>query len=156
MTRNFALIQLAYFSSVVAHPPPFEIERILSTSRENNRRRGITGMLVFDGHNFLQILEGAKDPILRLFDVIKEDRRHTGVIEILQQPVAQRDFPDWPMAFRDLSTGGMDYPDGFNEFLKEHFDMSSLQPSAAIELLSLFKKRGEAEATASNYWAYSI
>ncbi len=50
----------------------------------------------------------------------------------------------------------MDYPDGFNEFLKEHFDMSALQPSAAIELLSLFKKRGEAEASASTYWAYSI
>lgn len=78
----------------------------MSTSRENNRRRGITGMLLFDGHSFLQILEGAKDPVLRLFGVIKEDRRHTEVIEILQQPVAQRDSPDWTMAFRDLSTGG--------------------------------------------------
>jgi Sensors of blue-light using FAD len=142
-----AMIQLAYFSSISAHLSPIDIERILMTSRENNRQRGITGMLLFDRCNYLQLLEGIRDTVLSLFDVIKEDCRHAGVVKIMQQPIVDRDFPDWAMEFRDLSRVGRDYPAGFREFLEEHFDLGALHPAGAAQLFGLFKKRSDTVAT---------
>lgn len=135
------MIQLVYFSSVSAHLSPIDIERILTASRENNRRRGITGMLLSDRRNYLQLLEGITDSVLSLFDVIKNDSRHAAIVKILQQPIVERDFPDCAMEFRDLSRVGRDYPAGFGEFLEEHFDLGALQPAGAAQLFGLFKRR---------------
>jgi hypothetical protein len=142
-----AMIQLVYFSSVSAHLSPIDIERILMTSRENNRQRGITGMLLFDRRNYLQLLEGLTDPVLSLFAVIKEDCRHAGIVKILQQPIVDRDFPDCAMEFRDLSPVGRDYPAGFREFLEEHFDFGALQPAGAAQLFALFTRRSDTVGT---------
>jgi CBS domain-containing protein len=119
------------------------------TSRENNRQRGITGMLLFDRRNYLQLLEGVTDPVLSLFAVIKQDCRHAGIVKILQQPIVDRDFPDCAMEFRDLSPVGRDYPAGFGEFLEEHFDLGTLQPTGAAQLFGLFKKRSDTVAWSS-------
>jgi hypothetical protein len=132
------MIQLAYFSSVRPHWSQGGTERILITSRENNRRRGLTGMLIYYKHNYLQILEGLHDPVLALYDVIESDRRHTGVIEILRQSITQRDFPNYSMSFCNLSTVENDL-DGYCEFLREHFDLGSLRPSGTIKLFRLLK-----------------
>jgi hypothetical protein len=51
------VIQLVYFSSVSAHSSTIDIERILMTSRESNLQRGITSVLLFDGRNYLHLLE---------------------------------------------------------------------------------------------------
>jgi hypothetical protein len=137
------MIQLGYFSSASSDSSAADIEQILMTSRENNRRYGITGLLLYDKGNYLQIIEGLRAPVLTLFDAIKRDHRHTGVIDILQQPIAERQFPDWAMGFHDLSKVRPDF-DGYVEFLIEHFDLGSLKPAGAVQLLGLFGNRNDA------------
>jgi len=48
--------QLAYISTIGLHMREQDIEDILQVSRSNNRRDGITGLLVADGVRFLQVL----------------------------------------------------------------------------------------------------
>jgi hypothetical protein len=141
------MIHLVYFSSVSAHSSTIDIERILMTSRESNLQRGITSVLLSDRRNYLHLLEGVSDPVLSLFGVIKEDRRHTGVVKILEQPIVDRDFPDCAMEFYDLSPVGRNYPAGFGEFLEEHFDFGALQPAGAAQLFALFTRRSDTVGT---------
>ena len=120
------LIQLSYFSSVSPHWAPFATDAILQVSRKNNMQRQITGILLFDKGQYLQVLEGDPASVLPLFDVIKLDRRHAGVTEIFRQPIAQRDFAGWWMRFQELSQVGPDV-EGYTEFLRRHFDIGSIR-----------------------------
>lgn len=50
------MINLIYTSSAVELFREDELVELLKTSRDNNRRRGITGMLLYNDGNFLQVL----------------------------------------------------------------------------------------------------
>ena len=54
------MIQIAYVSSTRELLSAEDIAQILSKSRENNGRRGITGMLLYKGGDVLQVLEGKR------------------------------------------------------------------------------------------------
>jgi hypothetical protein len=43
----------------------------LEQSRENNLRLDVTGMLLYKGGNFMQMLEGEKDAVLGLYEAKK-------------------------------------------------------------------------------------
>jgi len=135
-----SLIQISYFSSASSQWTPFDTGAVLQVSRRNNALRQITGLLLFDKGQYLQVLEGEPKSVLPLFEVIKLDHRHTGVTEIFRQPIAQRDFAGWSMAYQDLSKVGPEVP-GYTEFLREHFDIGSIDASATKSLLRLFRRR---------------
>ena len=75
------------------------IKQILVTARRNNARRGITGNLLFSDGCFAQVLEGPTEAIESVFERIQIDSRHDDVTVLEAGPIAQRDFPDWAMAF---------------------------------------------------------
>lgn len=76
-----------------------EVRDILAVSRANNARDGVTGGLLFNQGCFAQVLEGPLDAVEAAFERIQCDPRHGEVIVLQSGPVAQRDFPDWSMAF---------------------------------------------------------
>jgi len=92
-------LQLGYVSIAQPDLLPAENRQILETSRRNNIEAGITGILLFDGAKFLQILEGPEEAVLNTFETISQDERHHGVTRILSRYVPERDFPDWRMGF---------------------------------------------------------
>jgi hypothetical protein len=70
------MIRLGYFSSVApGRPSTGDRAPILATSRRNNVRVGVTGMLLFHKDNYLQILEGPRASVLRLFATVEADPR---------------------------------------------------------------------------------
>ena len=81
------------------------IESILTTSRENNRRAGISGALLFSNGCFAQVLEGDPDAVDEAFERIQCDERHTDVTVLQSGPIAERDFPSWSMAFAGGDAG---------------------------------------------------
>ena len=74
-----------------------DLEDIHRTAREVNALEGITGLLVFNGTHFLQIIEGAEDAIDELVEKLRRDPRHTGFEVRDRQRVDARSFPDWSM-----------------------------------------------------------
>ena len=133
------MIQLAYFSSAAPRLTGDDIAQILLKSRENNTRRAITGMLLYKGGNVLQVLEGDREQVHGLFEIIQRDPRHRGIIRMYEKPIAVRDFPEWTMGFHDLEAEVATHLKGFSEILRPDFDMRSIKPSDAEKLFAVFK-----------------
>ena len=74
-----------------------DLEAIHRTAREKNALDGITGLLVFNGTHFLQIVEGAEDAIEDLVERLRKDPRHNGFEIRDRRKVDARSFPDWSM-----------------------------------------------------------
>lgn len=91
--------QLLYASEPAADLPPTAIEKLLSQARANNQKNGITGFLMFDGENFVQLIEGREAAIDRLFARIRLDRRHKHVQALIKQNASGPVFSNWAMAY---------------------------------------------------------
>ncbi|QZP08646.1 BLUF domain-containing protein [Caenibius sp. WL] len=74
-----------------------DIAAILAASQRNNALRDITGFLLYNGRNFLQLIEGPAASLLALMRDLHADRRHSGIVRLEDIPIAERDCADWIM-----------------------------------------------------------
>lgn len=74
-----------------------EVDDILASSARNNPERAITGLLLYNGRNFLQVLEGEEASLLTLMSRIAHDPRHSGISMLGRKDIAERTCPDWAM-----------------------------------------------------------
>ncbi len=93
------ICQLVYVSSAVREFSEQELADLLIQTRIKNAGSGVTGMLVYAGGNFMQVLEGPRLEVRQTFTRIRRDPRHTGVMVLLDVEVFDRYFPQWSMAF---------------------------------------------------------
>ena len=80
-----------------------EVGGILDACARNNAAQEITGLLLYNGRNFLQLLEGKAETLDQLMSTIEADRRHAGVLIMHKGEVEQRDCPDWAMKLISIS-----------------------------------------------------
>jgi hypothetical protein len=135
-----ALIHLIYTSSLCRGVAEDEVARILDSSARHNSAGGITGMLLYDDGNFLQVLEGAPDAVHETYQRILRDVRHHQTYLLLEEPIAARDFPDWSMGFRNLNAvAEKDLPEQARHF-KFDFGGAAIRgrPGDALDLLRQF------------------
>lgn len=99
------LVQVVYISSATKAFEPSELDRLLEGARRRNERSGVTGVLLHDDYSFLQVLEGTPEAVRRTVERIKRDPRHGGMTVVQDQPITERDFSDWSMAYdrRDIT-----------------------------------------------------
>ncbi|MGD0719923.1 MAG: BLUF domain-containing protein [Roseiarcus sp.] len=64
-----------------------------------NRRRHITGALIYDDRWFAQTLEGELEAVQETFGLIAGDPRHANVTIMGTTAVSERLFGDWSMGF---------------------------------------------------------
>ncbi|USI72074.1 BLUF domain-containing protein [Sphingomonas morindae] len=98
------MIRLTYISTARRGIEPAEIEAILAASRRNNRRDGITGMLLFDGLRFLQALEGPPGAVVEAYARIRADARHRACVQLHSDTIASRAFGAWDMAWQAIGS----------------------------------------------------
>ena len=91
------LTSLTYTSRARLDLQTTDLEDIHRIAREQNALDGITGLLVFNGTHFLQIIEGSEFAIEELVERLRRDPRHTGFEIRDRQKVDARSFPDWSM-----------------------------------------------------------
>jgi hypothetical protein len=82
-----------------------DLNDIHQTARHLNALDGVTGLLLFDGSRFLQIIEGSETAIDNLVERLRMDRRHSAFEIRDQRPVERRSFPDWSMELLRVSAG---------------------------------------------------
>lgn len=103
------LIRLLYTSAGTRGFTADELEELARTSAERNKGRGISGVLVYSGGRFMQVLEGEADVVKALFARIERDDRHGEVFVIYEEPIEERLFGEWSMRLCNLETeGGME------------------------------------------------
>ena len=101
------LYRLVYTSYRKTSCTDEEVEAILDSCKRNNPNRDITGVLMHSEKRFLQYLEGDKDELQELYDIIKADPRHGGANQRDFSPIESRIFPSWHMGYKDLSANNL-------------------------------------------------
>ena len=97
------IVRLLYASRSTKHVTSEMIESILEQSRKHNPGLGLTGILCQSGDIFLQVLEGGRTAVNRLYNEIVRDNRHKDVVVLHYEEVAERRFPGWTMGQVNLA-----------------------------------------------------
>lgn len=100
------MIRFSYISTARKEVDEGGVADILAASRRNNAAAGITGLLLYDGKRFLQLLEGELGAVLDTYKRIRHDDRHRACVELSRQEVAGRAFGKWDMAWQRVGDGG--------------------------------------------------
>jgi len=79
------------------------LAEILGASDRNNRRDGLTGVLMRHGGRFMQAIEGRRADVDRLMDRLRADSRHRNIRLISDQDVPERLFRQWPMTLVEMT-----------------------------------------------------
>ena len=111
------LCELIYVSAASAPFSQAALRGLLTRARTNNRRLGVTGMLLHADGSFVQVLEGEGRVVDSLYDAISRDRRHCRVVRIFRTAVAERSFDQWTMGFVEADPEQRKALLGFNHFL---------------------------------------
>jgi len=105
-----ALHRLIYYSTFSTTFPTepeqqdAEIAIIVRVSILNNSQSGLTGLLLAHQNWFLQVLEGPADRLMTCYGVIVSDSRHKDPTLMGVGPIPKRNFYNWDMCSRRLST----------------------------------------------------
>ena len=86
-----------------------QIEAILEEAVAHNSEVGITGELIYRNGIFLQLLEGRKSDVEQLLGkILMDSNRHENMKVLFKQPMVERLFPDWSMAYVKLDNAALD------------------------------------------------
>ena len=119
------MFRLIYVSTAVRLLNKDELVEILNVSREKNARLNITGLLLYKDGNFMQLLEGRKEDVLALYDVIVRatdtDWQLPGRQQLLRQSCQFGDGPSRRLdrLFRFRFTFIDDTREGFSQTLND-------------------------------------
>ncbi len=135
------MISLIYVSTSRDLMKEQELLGILKKSRENNDKYDLTGLLLYKGGNFMQVLEGDEEKVEALYETIRKDPRHKDVTVISREQIQERQFSKWEMAFRNLDSSDIQNEPGYSEFLHDEFtaDIYHENPSRAYIMLLTFR-----------------
>lgn len=86
------MYQLVYSSITNKNFDKQSIANLLLSSQAFNLEHGVTGCILFNGKEIIQILEGEEKDVKGLYGKIAIDARHKHITELYQQPVPGRCF----------------------------------------------------------------
>ncbi|WP_347924492.1 BLUF domain-containing protein [Pontimicrobium sp. SW4] len=90
---------LCYVSSAKNLLSNLDIEHLFRVNKRNNTELNISGILVYNHGNFLQILEGDEQMVNMIFKKISQDQRHTNIIKLIDTTIEERIFVDYVSGF---------------------------------------------------------
>ena len=135
------LDSLVYVSSAVRLLSLGEITYLLKRARERNSEYGITGVLLYDGGNFMQYLEGPEASLDVIYRIIQADGQHTGIILLSREAIEERQFGDWSMGFQTSEFEGYVGSPGERRLIDTILELPRDNPSSARILLNGFWER---------------
>jgi len=136
------MIQISYISKATKSMTQEDLEEILGSSRENNARLGITGMLLYGNKTFVQILEGEEHLVNALVNKIKQDRRHSDFHVLRKKNIERREYADWSMGFKRVSGEDFQAVKGLENISEKDFNTAFLESHTSIvdSLMEHFRK----------------
>ena len=99
------LVRLLYASRAAKAIDAEELEAILRQAKAHNQKAGITGVLCLcsNGGVFLQVLEGSREAVNRLYARLQRDPRHGELLLLSYEDVTERRFAGWYMGQVNMS-----------------------------------------------------
>jgi hypothetical protein len=92
------LVRALYVSRAVGPQTGTVTARILATAQAHNAAHDVSGVLCQGQGLYLQVLEGERAEVNRLYASILRDPRHRDVQMLLFEEIGQRRYAHWSMA----------------------------------------------------------
>lgn len=105
MSVAYPIRSLIYVSDARPGLTADDLDRIHHAARNLNALDGITGLLVFNGERFMQIIEGTGEAIEDLLARLRRDPRHLNLWVRSDTIVPEKSFRDWTMELVRVSAG---------------------------------------------------
>ncbi len=96
------LTTIIYRSHLREDAPLKALEDMVTAANINNRRSDVTGILLFNGHHFFQLLEGPEEQVKEIYRCICNDPRHHNIVELMCDYAPARRFGKVGMELFDL------------------------------------------------------
>ncbi|MFD2726853.1 BLUF domain-containing protein [Hyunsoonleella rubra] len=85
-----------------------DLKMLYEKAKKNNQKNEITGVLIYNNGNFLQVLEGHPERVDATYSRIELDYRHQNIFKVININIEQRIFEDYNFGFTII--------DDFKEF----------------------------------------
>lgn len=131
MAGERAVHQLIYVSAAKAEFTEAALTRLLLRARQNNRKLGVSGLLIHHSGAFFQVLEGTEPVVEALFDRISRDPRHHRILVLQRTSLANAVFAEWSMGFVGGQPADLERMPGFNDFFRRGFANANLVEAGA-------------------------
>lgn len=96
---NAPLYRAIYSSNAAPALDAGQVDAVVASAHRNNPALGLTGVLIYSGQAFLQVLEGPATSVDRMLGVIQADPRHSNMLVLAREDVRDRSFAKWDMAY---------------------------------------------------------
>jgi len=96
------LTTIIYRSHICENVPVKALEEMVDAANSKNRHSDVTGILLFNGTHFFQLLEGPAEKVAAIYERICYDPRHHNVVELLSDHGPSRRFGNVGMELFDL------------------------------------------------------
>lgn len=142
VTNPEQMSSLVYASTATQPLRDEELTALLAVCRENNARTHLSGMLAYRDGRFLQVIEGPTSAVRELMTTLSTDPRHTAIRIMFEEPITERQFAEWTMAFERADTGSSADLPGYRTAFD---DLEREDPTATVralqELVRWFRSR---------------
>ncbi len=119
----------------------YALQSLLAFSRNFNEQQNITGILLYANAYFIQVLEGDRNTLLSLYRQIQNDSRHVNVTTILEEPLAERLFPDWSMGYKEIAEEELRNIPGLNNLLVDEVDEPDVPCAEIYQHIKKFRSQ---------------
>lgn len=109
-TQDHSLHFLIFVSRALSPLADEEMAALQKQMTQANRLSGISGCLLHEDGQFIQMLEGPKEVVAALMERIRRDSRHADVRLVIEGPAKRRVFYHWGMVFKGFGEAE-DLPD---------------------------------------------
>lgn len=106
--KGQTLKSIIYISTKTKNFSEEELGQLVESASTFNAANDITGCLIYNGMNFIQLIEGEADAIHRCMERISADERHTGIVIVRDLDIEKRECPDWNMVGQSVSQQPVD------------------------------------------------
>ncbi|WP_058972716.1 diguanylate phosphodiesterase [Type-D symbiont of Plautia stali] len=152
------LTTILYRSHLHNHVPINMIQEMVNKANDSNQLCGVTGILLFDGLHFFQLLEGPDAAVKEIYHRIGIDSRHHNLVTLMQDVAPARRFGNVGMELFDLREH--DKADALQAILdKTTYRYSLTYKDRAIQFLRTFLEARDRdhyfEIPAANTWDFA-
>ena len=113
MPASLPLYCLIYRSYATPALREDDLPALLRAARRHNQQANLSGLLLYNDGQFLQVLEGPEPALSDLYARILTDARHEDVTTLAYSSVLKRAFPDWRMAYAPANPALLTQVTGF-------------------------------------------
>ncbi len=132
------LYSMTYASTAVAPFDGDDLARLLESSRVANIGTNLSGLLLYRGGRFLQVLEGPESAVRDAIDRIERDPRHRDVRVLVSEPIDERRFADWTMGYEPMGASTSPPPEGFRDSFDDLDSSDATVTARALAELTLW------------------